>query len=349
MTGFVVAVGPGADAITLNRLHASRAPDALDARDVSREPGLVLFATEDLPTRLDENAFLVGDVLASSSSSLFQTLDEQRRVGLDAVLKEQAIQGWVADDFALEHHFVLWRRATRELLAARDSLGVRPIFYAWDGQTLIVASAVRWLLAAGVVEALDEESVRRFVSGEGLDVDRTFIAGVRRLPPAHQLTLNSDGVTVSSSDSALRAPKRSPSNGSAPAFRARFEVALRSRLASPQETFCLLSGGLDSSALSVLGAELARRSGLCAPATLSAVFDDTPQWNERTYIEDVVGHADLTACMIDLGEETPFRISPQGWTTTEVYFRPRALHRAGALSARQRRRPASGHRRSWRR
>ena len=307
MTGFVVAVGPGADAITLDRLHASRAPDALDARDVFREAGLVLFTTEDLPTRLEDDAFLVGDVLASSSSSLFQTLDEQRRVGLDAVFKERAVQGRVADDFALEHHFVLWRRATRELLAARDSLGVRPIFYVWDGETLIVASAVRWLLAAGVVETPDEESVGRFISGEGLDVDRTFIAGVRRLPPAHQLTLNSDGVTVSSSDSALRVPKRHTSSGSAQAFRARFEVALRSRLASPRETFCLLSGGLDSSALSVLGAELARRSGLSAPATLSAVFDDTPQWNERTYIEDVVGHADLTACMIDLGEETPFR------------------------------------------
>ena len=307
MTGFVVAVGPGADAITLQHLQSSRAPDAFDVRMAAREPGVVFFATADLPTQQTEDELLVGDILASSSKGLLQTVDEQRREGLDAVLKENASKGRVADDFALEHHFVLWQRSARRLLAARDSLGVRPIFYSWSGDTLIVGSALRWVLAAGAAETVNEAAVRRFVAGEGLVPDETFIAGVRRLPPAHQLTFDQNGLAILRDGCGLRPPERSARPDLTSAFRSSFEAALGRRLAVGQQTFCLLSGGLDSSAISVVGAELARRSGLCAPETLSAVFDATPQWNERRFIEDVVGHADLTAQMFDLGGETPFQ------------------------------------------
>jgi asparagine synthase (glutamine-hydrolysing) len=78
-----------------------------------------------------------------------------------------------------EFAFVLWDEATQTLFAARDRFGIKPLHYAVHDGTLILASEVKALFAAGVPARWDSES---FFDANSLIVprqDRTLFAGVR--------------------------------------------------------------------------------------------------------------------------------------------------------------------------
>ena len=306
MTGFLAVVGPGADAVTLEWLHGSHAPDASRMRLVSRDESVALFSTDDLPSFTRGTVSILGDIPFSPADRPPQPLHHQRIAGLEQALEQYLLTARISDNVAAEHHALLWDSEHRKLFAVRDLLGVRPIFYAWSGRTLVVASAVRWVLAAGVGQEIDEPAVRRFVAGSVLDAQQTFSDGVRRLPPRSQLCWEDGELVVSASDSGFAWSPDAGDAGGAAAFRSRFDEAVAQRLAGSEETCCLLSGGLDSSAISVVGAKIKRLQGETAPSTLSMVFDQTPQWSERSYIESVAREAGLSTCLLEGAEVAPF-------------------------------------------
>lgn len=83
--------------------------------------------------------------------------------------------------------FGLWDAANGRLVLARDRLGVKPLYYAWQGKDLLFASEIKGLLAAGVDRALDEESLAQYLSFQNMFGDRTLLRHVRLLPPGCRL------------------------------------------------------------------------------------------------------------------------------------------------------------------
>src|SRR5262249_37800772 len=58
-----------------------------------------------------------------------------------------------------EFAFVLWDETSRTMFAARDRFGIKPLFYAFHGETIYLASEVKALFAAGVPARWDAESI----------------------------------------------------------------------------------------------------------------------------------------------------------------------------------------------
>src|SRR5215831_17350987 len=85
-----------------------------------------------------------------------------------------------------EFAFVLWDETNRTIFAARDRFGIKPLFYAFHGETLYFASEVKALFAAGVPARWDAESVSHSVEFGGYQV-RTLFDGVFQVPPGHYL------------------------------------------------------------------------------------------------------------------------------------------------------------------
>src|SRR5262245_7133164 len=179
--------------------------------------------------------------------------------------------------------FALWDRTRRELLLARDRLGIKPLYYIIDGSELLFASEIKALLAALPHRPvfnhaiLPEFLATRFVSG-----GETFFEGVRSLSPGHTLTWSPEGGIQ------LRQYWHVPTGEDSPAslsfeeavrdVRAGLFDAVRSHLMSDVPLGLFLSGGIDSSALAGVMSSMAR-----APIqTFSVGFDET-EANELPY------------------------------------------------------------------
>ncbi len=56
-----------------------------------------------------------------------------------------------------EFAFMLWDGRTDQLFAARDRFGIKPLYYAWRGDVLVLASEAKALFAAGIPARWDRQ------------------------------------------------------------------------------------------------------------------------------------------------------------------------------------------------
>jgi asparagine synthase (glutamine-hydrolysing) len=208
--------------------------------------------------------------------------------------------------FPGDFHFVLWDAQRRRLTCSRDRLGVRPLFYRDFNDFIAVASNLRLLTKLGVEPPRPEEaSIRRFLAAEGPAENNTYIRGVRRLAPGATLVREDSKLRVDAAAAFVRPSVRGRSDAAAD-FRETFEKAVRVRLGSADETASMLSGGLDSSAIVMIASDIFARSSSKPLRSVSIVFDATPEWNERKYIEEVLRAARCRATIVDAGGYAPF-------------------------------------------
>lgn len=80
---------------------------------------------------------------------------------------------------------------TGELFIARDRLGIKPLFYHWDGKTLIAGSEIKSLFASGLVEpCLDPVAIRNYFRYQFAASPYTVFREVLELPPGHYMVLS---------------------------------------------------------------------------------------------------------------------------------------------------------------
>ncbi len=188
--------------------------------------------------------------------------------------------------------FGLWDMHRRVLFLARDRFGVKPLYWTRDHGCLRFASSTQALLAAGGVDtAIDPVALHHLFSLHAVvPAPRTVLAGVRKLAPAHWLRLEADGTTTEHQYWSLAGigPDYSLSPGDwVEATGAALRDAVRKREeVADVPVGVLLSGGLDSSLLVALLAEL----GHSELHTFSVGFEDTPEeaGSEFEYSDQVV-------------------------------------------------------------
>jgi asparagine synthase (glutamine-hydrolysing) len=158
------------------------------------------------------------------------------------------------------------RRGNPRVLAARDRLGIKPLYYALVDGDLLFASEVRSLLASGQVEPrLSESGLRSYLLFGSVVEPMTLIEGVYSLPPGHRISLSATSFHSSVqteafwdfAESAQPAPQaKVPDRNSAAAFlRLLLEETVESHLTADVPVGVFLSGGIDSTALVALAAQ----------------------------------------------------------------------------------------------
>ena len=182
---------------------------------------------------------------------------------------EVIIKAWHAwgdrcvDRFKGMFAFVLHERDSGRLVIARDRFGIKPLYLAEQGRRLRFASTLPALLAAGDVDtSIDPVGLHHYMTFHAVTPPPyTLLKGVRKFPPATIRTIEADG---RSSDRLYWEPDMTrhaeDAQLTAEDWRDRvldsLRTAVKRRMIADVPVGVLLSGGVDSSLVVGLLAEL---------------------------------------------------------------------------------------------
>ena len=259
--------------------------------------GMRLFHTtpesllETPPTPLGERSLvIVGDCRIDNRDELSHALgDRVATPCADSALVLAAYERWGGDcvdhligDFA----FAIFDPGKDELFCARDHFGAKPFCYTQQDGHFAFASEAKALVAAGLAPGdVDEARIADFLLMQLDDKERTFHRHVRRLPPAHAMVVRRDRVEMRRywQPVADGSGAHLSDEAAAARFHELFEHAVACRLRSVHPVGSFLSGGLDSSAVTVVAYRLLASTDLPLD-TFSAVFPDETRSDESPWM-----------------------------------------------------------------
>jgi asparagine synthase (glutamine-hydrolysing) len=199
---------------------------------------------------------------------------------LDPVALARRLEGMFA--------FAVWRERDCRLVLGRDRLGKKPLYYFHDGDRFVFGSELKAVLAhPRVPRELDEDAISPYLTFGYVPSPRTIYAGIRSLPPGCVLTLEDGGEPRI--ERYWEVPRRTPGGpdlayeDAVVEVRDRLRDAVAKRLISDVPLGAFLSGGIDSSAVVAMMAEVSDRP----VETFTIGFDDTDGFDERPYAQTI--------------------------------------------------------------
>jgi asparagine synthase (glutamine-hydrolysing) len=206
--------------------------------------------------------------------------------------------------------FVVYDRARQALFLARDRVGKKPLFYSLHAG-LVFASELKGIFAARpeLPRTIDPQALGAYLELGYVPRDRSLVAAVRKLPPAHHATYDLASHDLSIERYWQLPPPAAPAPDDQKALDTLDELlqdAVRVRLVSDVPLGLFLSGGLDSSLVAALAQRLRR--------DLVSYTVQFPQADETEYARLVaralglehrvvpVGSADLST-LVELGAQ----------------------------------------------
>jgi asparagine synthase (glutamine-hydrolysing) len=286
MVEFLRSRGPHADGIHV----AAGAALGFAALDVTGQPH-----HDRAPFTLDRQRWIVGDGRIDGRRDLLAQLAAGDCAPLaadvtDLELMLRAYLRWgdectthLLGDFA----FAVLDETDRRLFCARDQLGIKPLFHARVGRTVLVSNTLDCLRCdPRLSTVLNETAVADFLMfGGNQELDTTIFRDIARLPPAHSVSWSRRGCrqrrywTLPIDEPiAFRRP-----DDYIDRFGELLRDAVDDRIAG-RRVGVLMSGGVDSTTIAATAAALARERG-SGPTVeaITSVYDRLIPDDERRY------------------------------------------------------------------
>ncbi|MDP4095697.1 asparagine synthase (glutamine-hydrolyzing) [Paenibacillus sp. P96] len=150
--------------------------------------------------------------------------------------------------------FAVWDEEKQHVFLARDRLGVKPLFFTEIQDGLIFGSEPKALLKHPEVEPVVHADglAEIFIIGPARTPGHGVYASIRELRPGHTLIHDRSGTKIRAYWKLESIPHEEDTEQTAQRVRELLQDTLERQLASDVPVCSLLSGGLDSSALSAL-------------------------------------------------------------------------------------------------
>lgn len=158
--------------------------------------------------------------------------------------------------------FAIWDQRFRRLFLARDRVGKKPLFYTQSAGRFQFASELQALLVDNEIEReVDHSAIDSYLSWGYIPAPKTGLKNIFKLPPAHWMTVRAADsrlvIQIERYWSLEYEPKLAISEEeAAEALREKLAESVRLRMISDVPLGAFLSGGIDSSIVVGLMAEL---------------------------------------------------------------------------------------------
>ncbi|MGA3194149.1 MAG: asparagine synthase (glutamine-hydrolyzing) [Terriglobales bacterium] len=204
--------------------------------------------------------------------------------------------------------FAIWNRNTKTLFIARDRLGIKPLYYKLTPERLLFGSEVKVLFAHGGGPEFNRSALPEYLAFGYLSGEETFYSGIRKLLPAHTMTVGPDGKPDIRQYWDLDASKLHESRDESyyvQSYRELLEGAVESHLMSDVPLGVFLSGGVDSSAVAALMTKIRRE-----PVETFSVGYGEQAYSELPYARKVAVHIKSKHHEVSVSEQDFFGALP---------------------------------------
>jgi asparagine synthase (glutamine-hydrolysing) len=147
----------------------------------------------------------------------------------------------------------LWDARSGELHLMRDKFGVKPLYWAQHGGRVLFASELKALLVdESLPRDLDLAAIDHYLTFRFVPAPQTLFAGVRKVPPASTLTSGTGGVSERRYWTGEPTAARRDTDALIDEYLEAFERAVVRQMMSDRPMGVMLSGGIDSAAITAV-------------------------------------------------------------------------------------------------
>lgn len=232
----------------------------------------------------------------------------------DVALLARAYDKWgdacvshLLGDFA----FCIWDSRRRRLVCGRDHFGVKPLYVAHVDGVLVVSNVLRWVRRhPSVSRRLRDDAVGDFLLfGLCMDPSQTAFADISRVPPAHRLVYCAQTNSTRLDRYWELTPGETAREGDPREYLEQFSCLLRSAVAdrlSEGTTGVLMSGGLDSSSVATVAADVIGPAASSRLRAFTIVYDTLMVDEEREHSSAVATSIGIPICHFAADQYRPF-------------------------------------------
>jgi asparagine synthase (glutamine-hydrolysing) len=189
--------------------------------------------------------------------------------------------------------FALWDEKRQRLLIARDRMGEKPLYFTETKQAFIFASELKALVEhPSVKRRVNLLALRKYLQYEFVPSPHAMIEGVQKLPPAHRLIFERGRWRterywrLSYEGERLKIDEEE----AARELHRRLREAVGMRLVADVPLGVLLSGGIDSSAVTALACEAAANGSVRGRVKTFSIAFEEKSFDESSYARKVATH-----------------------------------------------------------
>jgi asparagine synthase (glutamine-hydrolysing) len=214
--------------------------------------------------------------------------------------------------------FALWDKQQRTLTLARDRMGEKPLYWGWQGGTLLFGSELKALKAhPDFVGEIDRNALALLLRHNYIPAPHTIYKGIHKLPAGHYVTIPHGAGPADvqpkaywrmndAVQSGLAQPFTGSEGEAVEALGAQLEESVGLQMLADVPLGAFLSGGVDSSTV----VALMQKQSQQRVRTFAIGFDE-PGYNEAEHAQAVAQHLGTDHTELYVGSQEALAVIPK--------------------------------------
>jgi asparagine synthase (glutamine-hydrolysing) len=184
--------------------------------------------------------------------------------------------------------FAFWDEKEKTFLLARDHAGIKPLYYAYEGERLIFGSEIKALLSHPDLDSsLDTEALGLFLECQFIPAPLSIFKTIKKLPPAHSLTFNQQKFSIQPYWVPSYEPKiESSEKDVIKKVEEALLASVESMLVADVPIGAFISGGIDSSLIAAMMTKISGKK----TDLFTLGYKDAYKEDETSYAKQVADH-----------------------------------------------------------
>ncbi len=203
--------------------------------------------------------------------------------------------------------FAIWDSKKKKLILARDHMGVKPLYYSLQKDSIAFASEIKAFTVLDDFKlTVDKTAVDIYFTMQYIPAPRTIYNEIKKLTPGHYLISERGKITINKFwDVSFKNNPETSEQAVAKKLRQMIEDSVKLQLVSDVPLGVFLSGGLDSTIITSAAAKFKKDIN-----SFSVGFDSEERFNELKYARiasEHIGttHHEMIVTSKDLRKELP--------------------------------------------